>query len=280
MVEELFGEKISDGVIENILNRAGESLEDEYEEIGALLQEAEVVGGDETGWRIGGGNGWLWHFQNGEAAYYKVDESRSGEVAKGVLGEEFDGILLTDFWGGYNRVKAKKKQKCLSHLLRDIKYGKEVEKQGESEGEWCERLEEVIKEATEIVKSRQGMGEEEYWQAVERVEAELDRLLIENVRSEEGRKLRKRLLKHRGEIFTFLYVEGVPFNNNGSERGIRKAVIHRKISGGSRSDEGAKRFGVIMSVIETMRKRREEILTGLVARLGGKDLEIIHCHSP
>jgi transposase len=71
----------------------------------------------------------------------------------------------------------------------------------------------------------------------------------------------------------------VPFENNGSERGLRKAVIHRKISGGSRSDEGARRFGVIMSIIKTMRKRREEVLAGLVARLEGKDLEIIHCRS-
>ena len=50
-----------------------------------------------------------------------------------------------------------------------------------------------------------------------------------------GRRLQKRYRKHRDSLFTFLHREDVPPDNNASERGLRKPVVHRKVSGGFRS---------------------------------------------
>ena len=41
-------------------------------------------------------------------------------------------------------------------------------------------------------------------------------------------RLLKRLRRHRGELFVFLYHAGVPSNNNHAERVIRNGVVMRK----------------------------------------------------
>ncbi|MBU2637997.1 MAG: IS66 family transposase, partial [Nanoarchaeota archaeon] len=48
-----------------------------------------------------------------------------------------------------------------------------------------------------------------------------------------------------------------------SERELRALVIIRKISNGSRSRKGANITATLLSVIQTLRRRQENVLTGL-----------------
>ncbi len=64
---------------------------------------------------------------------------------------------------------------------------------------------------------------------------------------------RKRLLKHRDGLFTFLDKPEVPFDNNLAERAIRPAVILRKNSQSNRSEHGAATQAVLMSIYRTLR---------------------------
>lgn len=50
--------------------------------------------------------------------------------------------------------------------------------------------------------------------------------------------LAHRLLRHQGELFSFVHIDGLAANNNLAERWPRPLVIARKISGGARSPEG------------------------------------------
>jgi transposase len=264
-LREVLGEEVSDGAIEHILSRVSQQLEGEYDRLGDEIEAQAVVGVDETGWRVGGDNWWLWIFQNAEVSYYTIDEHRSSGVVQGVLGEEFGGTLVSDFYSAYGPVVAESKQKCLSHLLRDIEYGVEVEV---GEEDFSARLKEIFQEAIRLGKGREEWGEAEYQQEVQRLEARLDEVLRREVQTEWNRKLQQRLRKHREELFVFLYDPAVPADNNGSERGIRQLVIHRKISNGSRSERGAKRIVILASVIETVRKGGGDLVGGLQRLLG------------
>ena len=82
-----------------------------------------MVHADETGWRIGIKSGWLWVFTNKEITVYAIRDNRSSDVVIEILGEKFKGILASDCFVAYDdkRLTDWLKQKCLSHLLKDLK---------------------------------------------------------------------------------------------------------------------------------------------------------------
>ena len=75
--------------------------------------------------------------------------------------------------------------------------------------------------------------------------------------------LQKRFRKHQEKIFHFMNYEDVPFHNNSSEQAIRNAKIHQKVSGGFRSEAGAERHAVLLSIVETCKKQNLNVLDSL-----------------
>ena len=65
-----------------------------------------------------------------------------------------------------------------------------------------------------------------------------------------------------GQLFEFVKNPDVDGTNNAAERALRKVVVARKISGGSRSEGGARNYAVLMSVWETLKQRGIDLLTG------------------
>ena len=63
--------------------------------------------------------------------------------------------------------------------------------------------------------------------------------------------LRKRLLKHKDEILTFLKYPEIEPTNNRAERALRNLVILRKIIFGNRSEQGKKNVSLIAAIIRT-----------------------------
>ena len=66
-------------------------------------------------------------------------------------------------------------------------------------------------------------------------------------------------------MLRFLTDPQVPFTNNLAERDVRMMKLRQKISGGFRSEDGAKDFAVIRSVLSTARKQGWNILATLIA---------------
>lgn len=64
-------------------------------------------------------------------------------------------------------------------------------------------------------------------------------------------------------MLTAILYPDVPLTNNLAERQIRPAVVVRKISGGSRSHEGAQAFAVNFSLIQTIRMRNQALIPTL-----------------
>jgi hypothetical protein len=62
---------------------------------------------------------------------------------------------------------------------------------------------------------------------------------------------------------TFLSHSEVKPDNNYAERALRLIVIHRKVSGGARSDWGAELVAQMFSFLETRRLQRENAIAQL-----------------
>ncbi len=70
----------------------------------------------------------------------------------------------------------------------------------------------------------------------------------------------KRLLQCESEVYTFVEFPQIPSENNAAERSVRPTVIMRKISGGTRSEQGSKTMTVLASLFGTWQVRGEDAL--------------------
>ncbi len=80
-----------------------------------------------------------------------------------------------------------------------------------------------------------------------------------------GHNLLLRLSTRKEDVLRFLTDRNVPFTNNLAEQDGRMMKLRQKISGGFRSQEGAKDFAIIRSVLSTARKQGWSMLQTLTA---------------
>jgi transposase len=225
-----------------------------YEQIGRGAKSSAVLHADETSWRVNGRTHWLWCFTNKDLAYFVIDRCRGSTVALKVLGKYFAGVLVTDFLAAYGLIRALAKQKCLVHLLREIIRVNLFD----SSPEWKafrNQLKRLVLDGLRLGRQRADLGPT----CFERRKALLQQRLIElyarPYSNENANRLRKRLERHRNEIFTFLDYPGVTADNNHAERQIRPAVVSRKTSYGNRSKEGADVQAMLLSIFRTLELR-------------------------
>jgi len=73
----------------------------------------------------------------------------------------------------------------------------------------------------------------------------------------------RNLLKHWNSFWTFTRHEGIEPTNNEAERGVRKGVLWRRKSQGSRSDAGSRFVERILTVAATCRQNNRPVLAYL-----------------
>jgi len=263
--------KLTAGGLVQIWHRLREILLAWYLQIQEQALDSAVLHADETGWRVNGKTHWLWCFTTEHLTYYLIDRCRGSPTLKKFFKREFAGVLVSDFWGAYNAVVCAHKQKCLPHLLRDLKRTTHYHNPG---GDWplfAKRLKRLIRDALRLSKLRRKLSKKRFALRCERLKQRLHDLLQQPWEQKHARRLVKRLRRHEAELFTFLEHPEVPSDNNHAERMVRPAVIVRKNSYANASDEGAKTQAVLMSVFRTLKQRGHHpvatVLTALRAYL-------------
>jgi transposase len=237
-----------------------------YEDVQADILAAKVMFADETGWRVKGKTWWLWCFTTGDATFYLIDRCRGRPVLMKFFKREFQGILVSDFWGAYNAVECLAKQKCLPHLLREMLRTEKYEKTGRVWQRFAKKLRRLLRDAIRLGKQSERTCPA-YASKRQRLQERLHKLLEAPWKDKHARRLIKRLRRHAGELFTFLDHAEVPHDNNTGERAIRPAVIIRKNSYANRSEDGAEMQAVLMSIFRTLKQRGHNPLRTIVSAL-------------
>ncbi len=250
-----------------------------YEALLEMIRQCSVVHADETGWRIGTLAAWLWVFTNRDLTVYAIRDNRSSDVVVDILGREFKGILASDCFLAYDdkRLSTWLKQKCMSHLLKDLKEMKES-KNGRAL-QFAHQMTTVLQEALELKKQKSSLDPFTFSQRTRDLEARLDALIAPKRRlsDRDNARFAKRLRKHRPHLLRFLYVNELDPTNNMAERMIRPAVITRKTNGCNRSKPGAATHAILSSVLVTCRQHSIPILDYLVElqRFGGNPVSLV-----
>ena len=261
------------------LKRAGSPL---YRILMGSLKRGSFIHADETGWRIDGNNRWLWKFSNKKVSLSHIDESRGQKVVEKILGNEYGGILISDFLSAYNKISAKNKQRCLVHILRDLKKVKEYWHDDQEVLRYIERLKKIFEDAIAL----QSDYKDKHWGDVyyarrTALENSLKDFAFPNPNKRILKRFAKRLERHRGELLTFLYEKDIDYHNNHAEQQIRPDVIFRKITFGNRSANGAQYHSVIMSILQTAKLNGiDPISTFKDILLGTKQYPLLNALSP
>jgi chaperonin cofactor prefoldin len=277
---DLPGLKLSPGAIVRQIQRVGKWLEKQYHRLKLVIRAAGVVHADETSWRTNGRNGYLWTLNTPQHTLYHVDRSRSAKVIAELLGKAFghDGqTLVSDFYSVYDQFDGPQ-QKCLTHLLRELRdtIAKRPELAGHAFFKRCKKL---VQDMLRLKKHRKQLQAAAYEHQVGLMEKRLEQLAAAQWEDADADRLTRRLSKYRSKLTTFLHKAEVDGTNNAAERAIRPAVVMRKISGGSRSERGAKAWSILASVMRTAEQQGRDVLetikTLLRAEWSGKDIGLL-----
>jgi transposase len=253
-LEICFGLKTTTATIHNHIKLLSSYYKGEYDRIRDHIRESEAVNVDETGWRINGVNNWLWVFVTEDAAFFKIDRRRSGDVPIEVLGEDFDDVVISDFFSAYNRLTCRK-QKCWVHFLRDAKKNAQNSEEAQKFYKTVKRLVKDMKKFKEKNSSQQEIAK-----AKKRFQRRISKIITRPYTDPGCIRLVKRLHQHKDSLLTFLEVASCDYHNNAAERIIRSPVVIRKISGGNKSEAGACTHGILMSTFATYNLRGEDFL--------------------
>jgi hypothetical protein len=256
--------------------RMAETTQPVYEKLVDVVRQCNVVHADETSWCIDTLLAWLWVFTNQEVTVYAIRDNRSSDVVLEILGEEFWGILVSDCLVSYDnrRLQDWLKQKCISHLLKDLKNMQE-NKSGRAL-HFARQLTSLLQEALKLKKDKPGLDPPIFLQRSQNLETRLDALIGSHRRltNPDNARFAKRLRKHRLHLLRFLYVDDLEPTNNQAERMLRPAVITRKTNGCNRSRHGADTHAILASILATCRQHSVPILDYLV------QLQYSHGNSP
>lgn len=257
MMAEVFGLRLSEGAIANILARAAPRLGAAAAAIAETVRQAAVIASDETSARVKGRTQWQWVMLAAAAVHHQIADSRAARVASDFLHGAAPEIWVADRYGG-QAGHGKARQICLAHLLRDAQFAIE-----EGDRAFAPAFKALLARACSIGGRRDALKDTTLRQYRAALDRRLDRLLASPPHRPAARRLWQAMRRDRDDLFRFLDRRDVPYTNNGCERALRPAVIFRKVTGCFRSQWGAELYAAALSIIATGRLNRQSALQAL-----------------
>ena len=270
LMAELFGVKLVTATIARISQDCAQRLQGFADAVRDHVAAAPVKHMDETGFRIGGKTQWLHIASTIWLTFYRISPRRGSLLAK------VTGIAVHDHWKPYYTMTGVLHALCNAHHLRELKALIEIEKE-----DWARRMQRLLHRACHATNLAREQGVPLKAGLIALIERSYDAILVAGLAFHEtqpalakarrrgrqprrvGHNLLLRLTTRRQDVLRFLTDPAVPFTNNLAEQDGRMMKLRQKISGGFRSEDGAKDFAVIRSVLSTARKQGWNMLQTL-----------------
>ena len=273
---DLFGVRLVAATIARMSRTCAGRAQGFADTVGALVKAAAVKHLDETGFRIGGRTQWLHIACTVWLTFYRISPRR-GSLLSDVM-----GIVVHDHWKPYYTMEGVLHALCNAHHLRELQALVDIEKE-----EWARRMQRLLRRACHATHLARDRGVPLDPRLVDQFRRRYDIIVTEGLafhqdqpplatpptnggRKRRGRPPRRtghnlllRLSTRKDDVLRFLDDPAVPFTNNQAERDGRMMKVRQKISGGFRSQEGARDFAVIRSLISTARKQGWNVIHAL-----------------
>ena len=273
LVRELFGCRLASGTIDAIVQAAGAALEEPHARLRDHVRSAPAVNIEKTGWRTAGERRTLQG--RAQRAGGTLPQRRGsppprgpGTARRGVRGDRLLGPLV-----GLSTTSTRSDaSSALAHLVRD--FTAHSEGLGAQEQFGAAGLEIAAGLFAAWGEFRGDADRARLLERIDPLKQELRALLEEaarkSARNRRHRTFAKNLLKRWPALWTFALVDGVEPTNNHAERGLRGAVIYRKLSLGSQSEEGERIVERLLSASITCRLQKRSLFAYLTDVLTAK----------
>jgi len=258
---DLFGLSISTGMISKLERRSAAALEGPYNELAALVHQAEVVNIDETSWRENRCKAWLWATVAACFTVFTIARKRSGKVAKALLGSQEKQVVGSDRYSAYAWITPFWRQVCWAHLRRDFQA---MVDRGDVSQPVGQRLLELSNQLFHHWhRVRDGtLAWSVFQERMKELRGEVKQALEDGWSCSCARTAATcfEMLKVEAGLWTFARVRGVEPTNNAVERALRHGVIWRRISGGTDSVHGSRFVERMLTVVATCRQQGRNVL--------------------
>ena len=245
---DLFGLRLSQGGLMNLLRRAQGRFQAGREAAVAALRRAEVVASDETGVRIEGCPGYHWVFRCQDAVVHQAAPTRAASVVRAMMDGHRPAVWLSDRYSA-QQGHGLAQQTCLAHLARDVAYALEA-----SDDPVPFRLKLWLSSTFDLADAAAGLAASTLAAKRRALERRLDATLATPSGCELTRALQAKLRRARDQLLTFVDWPGqVEATNNACERDLRPAVIQRKVTNGYRAMWAAQGEADVRTVVDTAR---------------------------
>jgi len=265
---DVMGVRISRGMLRKVVAKVTASLADPYDALLAMLAEEKRLNVDETGHKENGKRLWTWCFRAYLYTVYKISPSRGSDVLVDVLGKEFEGILGCDYFSAYRKYMKDfdvLMQFCLAHFIRDVKFlADHPNKKNQTHGQ---RLLGDLRKLFGVIHRRDEYASQDRFRR--ELEKARDQLVWDATRrspqTTEAYNLATRFREHGESYFRFITEPNVEPTNNLAEQAIRFVAIHRRLTQGTRSEDGRRWCERIWTVIQTCDQQRRSVFEFLCA---------------
>jgi hypothetical protein len=250
-LHDWLGLELGAATIERCVHEFGFASEPLVEQLVRDVRAAEILHVDETPWYQKGGLRWMWVLVTATTTVFHIGSRRKEELTA-LIGEAFLGWLITDGYAAYR--DHPRRQRCLAHLIRK---GLALAEGYYGAGSGFGR--DLVRDLRRLIE-RIHDGEGGDTHAVKRLMARI-KWNCQCNRHEFEKKVRElagEILNDWDAVVAFVWDPNLPPTNNEAERALRHAVIARRISFGTRTDEGSRFYAAALSVIDTCRRRGVE----------------------
>ena len=265
---DAMGLKVSRGFLTKQIRKASEALKNSYDKLVEQLPQEEHLHIDETGSKENGKRRWTWCFRAKDFTVFHIDSSRSSEVLETILGKTYSGIISCDFFSAYQKF-AKKKSKaslqlCWAHLIREVKYLSES--QTKKVARYGKRLLDSIGKMFKTIHRREELPEAKWLRQMQRHQRSILKIAWDRLpkQDKDSWNIAVRLWNEEESYFRFIK-EKLPPTNNLAEQSIRRVVLNRKVTQGTRSDWGNRWWERMWSVLATCEQQGKNVMVFLTS---------------
>ena len=85
----------------NTILRSSDAIAVPYKELQLHIPTEPVLNIDESGWKDKGIKYWIWVFCTSAISFFYIAKSRSSQVLRDILGETYNGTIVSDFFSAY-----------------------------------------------------------------------------------------------------------------------------------------------------------------------------------